>query len=64
MFAPDCVVRPVNGYCCLGEVVNVDIARSLGVHFNVDNLLCNFGKVYGFIYEVNGGDQVLTWRIV
>ncbi len=46
MFAPDCIVGAINDYCCLDEVVNVDIACSLGAHWNVDNQLCAFGKGY------------------
>ncbi len=63
-FAPDCIVGPFNDNCCLYEVLNVDLIYPLGVHWNVDNLLCVLGKGYGFIYEVDWGDWVLTWHMV
>jgi hypothetical protein len=53
-FASDNVVSSFNDYCCFNEIVDVDVAGSSWVYWDVDDLLSTICERDGVVHQNHG----------
>ena len=59
--ASDNVVGSVDDYCRFNEIVDLDVAGSSWVYWDVDNLFGTFCERDSVVHQNHGWDKVLIW---